>query len=54
MSEGRFLANEKVLAFHGPLIYEAKVLKVSDKPAKTSDTTKIKDKSKPGTAGFIS
>ena len=42
------MANEKVLAFHGPLIYEAKVLRVSDKPAKTPDTAKTKDKNKPG------
>lgn len=34
---GKFLENEKILAFHGPLIYEAKILKVSEtKDAKTA------------------
>merc|ERR1719419_1631691 len=44
MSEGRFSANEKVLAFHGPLIYEAKVLKVQGQPQKTDSLAKTKDK----------
>ena len=31
----KFLQNEKVLAFHGPLIYEAKIQKVAESETST-------------------
>ena len=38
-AQSRFVEGEKVLCFHGPLIYEAKIQKVGPRPKGSSSET---------------